>query len=221
MAKPGAPPAQHVLQRCAVRPIEGHAVKYTIKTAHWRVPSEGRAFDGWLEGRPTADQRTTILSAVARERENWAPNSEAWGQLRELERFVGQRVCIQFWDPIVLLLDDEGPCPMLADCQGIALIRREGFLQAYLMLDRIEECPDVPGYLPAKFLEQEDTLGCTLAPIAEVAEIEDVGLRKNHLLEPAAPLKEQNEKTMTSPKRTAATAAYLALQKGLLKSAPS
>jgi hypothetical protein len=168
-------------------------VKYTIKPAHWRVPSEDRAFDGWLEGRPTPDQRTAILAAVARARENWAPNSEAWGQLRELERFVGQRVCIQFWDPIVLLLDDEGPYPMLADVQGIALIRREGFLQAYLMLDRIEECPDASGYSPTKFLNREDKLGCSLAPIAEVAEIDDVGLRENHLLEPATPLKEQND----------------------------
>lgn len=196
-------------------------MKYTIKTAHWRVPSEARAFDGWLEGRPTADQRTAILTAVARERENWAPNSEAWGQLQELERFVGKRVCIQFWDPNVLLLDDEGPYPMLADCQAIALIRREGFLQAYLMLDRIEECPDVSGYSPAKFLERQDKLGCSLAPIAEVAEIEDVGLRKNHLSEPAAPLKEQEERTMRSPKRTAATAAYVALRNGLLRSAPN
>ena len=71
-------------------------MKCTIGTAHWRVPSEDRAFDGWLEGCPTPDQRTAILTAVARERENWVPNSEAWGQLRELERFVGQRVCIQF-----------------------------------------------------------------------------------------------------------------------------
>jgi hypothetical protein len=166
-------------------------MKYTIKTAHWRVPSEDRAFDGWLEGRPTPDERTAVLTSVARERENWAPNSEAWGQLRELERFVGQRVCIQFWDPIMLLLEEEGPYPMLADCQGMALIRREGYLQAYLILDRIEECPNESGYSPAKFLERENKLGCTLAPIAELAEIGDGGLPAsqgdNHLSEPAAP----------------------------------
>ena len=36
-------------------------MKYTINAAHWRVPSEARAFDGWLEGRPTPAQRTAIL----------------------------------------------------------------------------------------------------------------------------------------------------------------
>jgi hypothetical protein len=162
-------------------------VKYTIETAHWRVPSEDRALDGWLEGRPTPDQRSPILAAVARERENWAPSIEAWGQLRELERFVGQRVRIQ----------EEGPYPMLADCHGIALIRREGYLQAYLMLDRIEECPNVSGSSPAKFLERADKPGCTLAPIAEMAEIEDGGLPAsqgdNHLSEPAAPLQRSGE----------------------------
>ncbi len=146
-------------------------MKYTIKTAHWRVPSEARAFEGWLEGSPTLDERTAELAKVARRRENWTPNSEAWSQLRDLERFIGQRVCIQFWDPIMFLLEDEGPYPVLADCQGIALLRRERFLQAYLILDRIEDRPNVSGYSPAKFLERENKLGFTLAPIAELAEI--------------------------------------------------
>jgi hypothetical protein len=151
-------------------------MKYTIETAHWRVPSEARAFDGWLEGSPTPDQRAATLAEVARRRETWTPNSEAWGQLRDVERFIGQRVCIQFWDPIMFLLEDEGPYPVLADCQGIALLRRERFLQAYLILDRIEERPNVPGYSPARFLERDSKLGWTLAPIAEVAEIEDSAL---------------------------------------------
>jgi len=71
-------------------------VKYTITRAHCRVPSEERAFEGWLEGSPTPEGRAKIRGEVARRRKNWAPSSEAWGQLRELERFVGKRVCIQF-----------------------------------------------------------------------------------------------------------------------------
>jgi hypothetical protein len=116
----------------------------------------------------------------------------------------------------MFLLEEEGPYPIFADCQGIAILRREGFLQAYLILNRIELCPNVSGYSPAKFLEQESKLGCTLAPIAEVANIEDRGLKANHLSEPAAPLKEQGDRTMRSPKR----AAKFALRNGLLKSAP-
>ena len=64
---------------------------------------------------------------------------------------------------------EEGPAVGLGP-----VIRREGFLQAYLILDRIEECPNVSGYSPKEFLK--NNLGCTLAPIAEVAEIEDGGL---------------------------------------------
>jgi len=71
----------------------------------------------------------------------------------------------------MFLLEDEGPYPVLADCQGIALTRREGFLQAYLILDRIEERPNLSGYSPGRFLERENKLGLTLAPIAELAEI--------------------------------------------------
>ena len=120
-------------------------MKYTITWAHWRVPSEERAFEGWLEGSPTPEERAEILGEIARERKNWAPSSDAWGQLRALERFVAKRVCIQFWDPIMHLLDGEGPYPVLADFKRIALLRREGFQQAYLVLDRIQEWPKMEG----------------------------------------------------------------------------
>lgn len=146
-------------------------MRYTIETAHWRVPSKARAFDGWLEGSPTPDQRTAILAAVARERENWTPNSEAWSQLRDLERFIGQRVRIQFWDKIMFLLEEEGPYPVLAHCEGIALLRPDRFLQAYLILDGIEELPSSLGHSTARFLERANEFGFTLAPIAELAEI--------------------------------------------------
>jgi hypothetical protein len=89
-------------------------------------------------------------------------------------RFIGQRVCIQFWDPIMFLLEDEGPYPMLVDCRGIALLRHEGLLQAYLILNRIEELPNSSGYSPATFLDSKKQLGFALAPIAELAELATV-----------------------------------------------
>jgi hypothetical protein len=151
-----------------------HEMKYAIQTAHWRVPSEARAFDGWLEGNPTQEQRIAVLAEVARQRENWIPSSEAWSQVRDLERFIGQRVRIQFWDPIMFLLEEEGPYPMLADCRGIALLRHLRFLQAYLILDCIEELPNSSGYSPAGFLVSKKERSLTLAPIAELAEVATV-----------------------------------------------
>jgi hypothetical protein len=145
--------------------------KYTIQTAHWRVPSQARAFDGWLEGSPTAEQRAARLAEVRHERETWAPSGEAWAQLRDLECFVSQRVRIQFWDPIMLLLEDEGPYPLLANCRGIALLRHEGFLQPYFILDHTEELPNSSGYSPASFLDTKKEPGLTLAPVAELLEI--------------------------------------------------
>lgn len=149
----------------------GVHMKYAIQTAHWRVPSEDRALDGWLEGSPTPEQYAALIAEAKRERKNWKPSAEAWGQLRDLEDFIGQRVRIQFWDPIMSLLDNEGPYPMVAECRGIALLRDESFLQAYLILDRIEEGPNLSGR-SSRFLKRQGEVGLTLAPIAHLAEIE-------------------------------------------------
>jgi len=83
----------------------------------------------------------------------------------------------------MFLIVEDGPYLILADCQGIALLRREEFLQAYLILDRIEEYPTVEGYSPAKILESENKLNCTLAPIAEMYEIDDELGRDPEILE--------------------------------------
>jgi hypothetical protein len=142
-----------------------------LETAQWRVPSVERAFDGWLEGAPTPDQRAARLAEVARERRDWVPSEEAWSQLRNLQSFIGRRVRVQFWDKIMFLLDDEGPHPILADCRGIVLLRDEGFLQPYMILNRIEELPNSLGYSPTNFLDREKISDLTLGPVAELYEI--------------------------------------------------
>ena len=62
---------------------------------------------------------------------------------------------------------------MLADFKRIALLRREGFQQAYLVLDRIQEWPTMEGYSPAQFLDSKIELNCTLAPVAAVSAVDD------------------------------------------------
>jgi hypothetical protein len=76
-------------------------MRYTLETAHWRVPSAERAFDGWLEGARTPEQRAATLAEVARKRGAWVPSEGAWSQLRDLECFIARRVRIQFWDKIM------------------------------------------------------------------------------------------------------------------------
>ena len=154
-----------------------YEMKYVVETAYWRVPNEARAFENWLVGRPTPDERAAVLAEVRRERENWMPSTEAWNELQDLEPFVGQRVRIRVLDPILHMLEDEGPWPILADCRGIALLRHEGFLQAYLILDRIEEVPTAPRGLSN--LSDAEVIGVKVAREIGLTEEELVALYGN------------------------------------------
>ena len=145
-----------------------------IHQAHWRVPSEERAFEEWLEGAPTPAQRETRLAEVRAERDAWVPSRAAHEQLHELQAFVGKRVRVQFWDPIMAMLDDEGPFPLVADCRDIATMVEGGFKQAYLLLDNIVEQPDGYGYSPARFLKRYPDTHLARAPISELFEIDIV-----------------------------------------------
>jgi hypothetical protein len=144
-------------------------MKYTIQTAHWRLPG----VPIWLEGAPTPDQRASELAEVARKRATWRPSEEAWNQLRDLECFIGRRVRIQFWHSSMLYHEDESPDPIFADCRGIVLLRDEGFLQPFMILDHIEELPNSLGYssTSATFIDREKVSGLTLGPIAKLYEI--------------------------------------------------
>ena len=48
----------------------------TISKNHWRIPSVERAFDGWLEGRPTDQERQKIIAEAELARQNWKPSHE-------------------------------------------------------------------------------------------------------------------------------------------------
>jgi hypothetical protein len=69
------------------------------------------------------------------------------------------------------LIEDEGPCPILTDCRGVILLNQEGFLQAYLMLDKVQALPDSFGDAPTRILDTKKVPGLVLAPIAELFEI--------------------------------------------------
>jgi hypothetical protein len=147
-------------------------MRLTIQTRFWEVPSRERAFHGVIEGRPTEEQRRQVYEKVARERAEWEPTNHAWQQLRQLQDFVGRSVIIQFWHPIMFMLEDEGPFPLKADCRGIALAHEDGFLQPYLMLEDLSEVRTPGGCGSLGYLKRINGVAMECAPVADLYEIE-------------------------------------------------
>src|SRR4051812_7324631 len=100
-----------------------------FQTMPWRIPGPERATEGWVEGRPTVQQLVDVRAAAGRARETWKPSNEAWQQLVVLHEFIGKHVRLQFWNPIMIMLEDEGPYPLTCDCRGIVTLLHDGFPQ--------------------------------------------------------------------------------------------
>ena len=140
----------------------------TISGHVWLVPSVGRAFEGWLEGRPTNEQRQQREEEVRQERLAWRPSDEAYQLVEQLKALIGYRIRIQFWDPIMFVLDEEGPFPFEADCLDVVILHDGEFPQAYIQIGNGKELPNRDGYSPANFIEHREESKIYLAPVAEV-----------------------------------------------------
>lgn len=143
----------------------------TITNNHWCVPSESRAFDGWIEGRPTEQQKQEVLEATRIARAAWKPSEEGFALVEQIKGFVGSRIEVQFWDPIMFMLEDEGPYPVLADLVRVMLREDQGFLQAYLELANPREIPNSDGYSATGFFGKSDPEGPYLASLADIYRI--------------------------------------------------
>ena len=146
----------------------------TVTTNYWRVPSVGRAFDGWLEGEPTEEERQKVIEETLATRKAWKPSEEAMQLVEQLKPFVGGRVRIQLWDSAMWMREEDGPFPFDADLAGVVLLEEEGFLQAYLQLDKVTELPNDEGYSPqGYFLRLEDCnyLRTSLADLYSVTKV--------------------------------------------------
>ena len=149
-------------------------LKLKFKRRPWCVPSEERALNGCLEGRPTAALRAAIVARTRRRRLAWKPDTEAWEQLIELQGVVGRRVRIQFWSPVMYLLaDDDWPHPVEAQCDGVLTLIEDGHVQAYLVLrDPVEV--KTGGSSGLAHLVERGVAKARLAPVAALSEIETV-----------------------------------------------
>lgn len=154
-------------------PVEFEEVGQTliVTRASWKVPSESRAFEGLLIGKLTAKQRRQRIEKAKAARAAWTPTEEGMRLVDRLNSFVGFSVQIQFWHPVMWLLDDEGPLPVIGDCVGIVFQKMETFLQPYAQLTNVCELSSRFNRSGMKYLMEDSETGYSLAPIAELYSI--------------------------------------------------
>ena len=147
-------------------------LKLTFDRRPWYVPNEGRAFEGWLEGLITEEQREAVRARTREQRAAWRPDVHALYQLVQLQSFVGRRVTVQFWDATMFLCcEDEWPHPVVAHCEGIVSLIDDGNLQPFLLMrDPVER--KTGGSSGLSRLITRSAINCTLAPVADLYQIE-------------------------------------------------
>jgi hypothetical protein len=139
-----------------------------VRHNYWRVPSPERAFDGWLEGCPSAEELLQVIAKAEADRAAWKPRPEGMELVETLKAFVGYRVQIQFWDSCMYLLEQEGPYPLNAMIEGVILLTDDGFVQAYLELSDAVEQPNLDGYSPMGFLQKRGGSVFDMAALANI-----------------------------------------------------
>ena len=140
--------------------------KIEIPMNHWRVPDVENAFEGRIVGKITAEERRKKSAEIEEFRTHWSPSEEAMRLVEVLKSFIGRRMKIQFWDPIMYLLDDEGPNPLVGLCEDIVIQRDDAFLQAYLVLDGAKEIPTLRGSSSIDFMNNGK-----YAPLAKICDV--------------------------------------------------
>lgn len=145
--------------------------KITIRKNYWKVPSAENALDGWLEGNPTEEEKNACIEDALSKRTNWRPSGEAIQLVEQLKTYVGLRVQIQFWDPLMYWSEAEGPFPLEADCKDILILKDGEFQQAYLVIDNIQEIPMRDGFSSLSYLVSMEKIPGRLAPVSELYEI--------------------------------------------------
>jgi hypothetical protein len=137
-----------------------------ITVNEWRVPSVEKAFDGWLEGCPTEQERAQILADVLVQRAAWRPTPEGLQQVEQVKEFIGSRVRIQLWDSCMWLLPQEGPNPFKGDLVGLVMLDVDGFQQPYLKVKNYIEQHTPNGYSPKPYFKEDE--GLTLVALADL-----------------------------------------------------
>lgn len=187
-------------------PSEGKGYKVTpiiqeiiFKKSYWRIPTVESAFDGIFEGVLTDEEKKQKIEQVLQEREKWEPSQKAWAQLEEVKTAIGKEVEVQIWDPIIFILEEEGPSPILAKCTGVTLIsNEEGKQQAYLTLESVRSKSTPMGYDGRSKLKDGGEKGTFMLPLADIYSIRlgDINSKPENkkMSSPALSVKKQQRK---------------------------
>jgi len=154
--------------------VEKSNQSITILHNYWRVPSPERAFDGWLEGKPSEEDKRRVIEEAIAERKAWTPSPEAMRLVEQLKAFAGCRVRLQFWNPIMYWLEEEGAYPVDVDCIGVTLLQDGDHLQAYIQVSNAKEFPNQDGHSAMSYFQQRADCEYLLAPLADLYSVTKV-----------------------------------------------
>lgn len=122
----------------------------------------------------TVAQQAKRLEQVKDARSKWLPTASALALVDELKSLIGETVDIQFWNPIMYWLEDEGPYPLRGVMLDVAILDEGGFPQAYVVLDSPCEIPTPNGFPSIRLLQCRENIPSPLAPVAEIYEVRQV-----------------------------------------------
>jgi hypothetical protein len=141
-------------------------MRVTVRYNPWKLPAP----PVYLEGAPSPEEQQRQVREAEAARAVWKPDASAFALLDELRPAIGQVVVVQGWDPIMLMLDDEGPHPLRARCVGmVTRDDEEGRTRAYLLLEGVEVIQTAAGYDPRGGMSEEE--GRLLFPLDQLYEL--------------------------------------------------
>ncbi len=147
----------------------------TVTTNHWYIPDVSKAFDLWLEGDASPQERKDVIEKTLADRAKWKPTKEGMALFEALKVFIGWKVKIEFWDSEMVVFPEEAPFPIVADCHGLVLHEVDGFTQAFIQISNPVQLPTPEGYSSASFLMQSPDGQFLLAPLNGLYRIGSVG----------------------------------------------
>lgn len=141
-------------------------MKFVLSTNPWVDPNATISLEG---GRDDETRRSKRPRAVDESAQAEAQRAVV-GSLRP---FVGSKVTLQAWDPIMTVLDEEGPFPISAVVTELVAPDGESSGVPALRLHNARSHKDPDGYDLLTELERDGDCDCVIFPLSRLYWIED------------------------------------------------